>query len=141
MTGKDVKALRLKIAVEDLCEILSRLEERHGRLCDVLAAKERALVEVAMDAIESCRSREDEILREVIEEEKERLLVTEEIGDLLDFDTPISIRISDMLPHLDTDLASRLSTRRECLRETALRLQSQNRVNRALIEHSLGHVQ
>ncbi|MEM7263364.1 MAG: flagellar protein FlgN [Planctomycetota bacterium] len=137
---KDPKQLRLRIAVEDLCEILERQEERHQRLCGVLSEKEQALTTVGLDDLESVRASEESLLKEVIEEEKERLLVTEEIGDLLEHDEPGAIRVSEISPHLEADQASELSTRRECLRETAQKLKRQNRINRALIEHSLDHV-
>lgn len=138
---KDPRELRLTIAVEDLCEILDRLQDRHQQLCRVLHDKEKALTDVALDELEDCRLAEEEIIKEVIDEEKERMLVTEEIGDLLDHDEPFTIRVSEMLPHLEDGLAGELRDRRERIKETAEKLQSQNRVNRALLEHSLGHVQ
>ncbi len=138
---KDPRELRLRIAVEDLCEILDRLQDRHQQLCRVLHDKEKALTEVALEDLDECRVAEEDLLKEVIDEEKERMLVTEEIGDLLDHDEPIAIRVSEMLPHLDDDLAEQLVARRQSICATAEKLQSQNRVNRALLEHSLGHVQ
>lgn len=141
MTNPETHRLRLKLAVEDLCSVLGRLHGHHQRLHDVLVDKESALIEVEMSRLDDCQNREEELLRELIEEEKDRLLVTEEIGDLLDHDEPASIRVAEILPHLDEPLADRLRGTREELRSTALDLARRNSVNRALIEHSLGHVQ
>lgn len=132
---------RLRTTVEDLCDVLDRMRTLHERLLVLLSEKEQALVEVRLEQLEALRGREEELLRDVIAEEKERLLVTEEIGDLLDHDHPVTITVSEILPHLPDPLASGLTARRERLREVALTLARQNAVNRALIEHSVGHVQ
>lgn len=131
---------RLRMSVEELCEVLGRLEGLHERLLDLLVEKESALTEVRLDDLDELRGREETLIRELIDEEKERLLVTEEVGDLLDHGAPSRIRVSEIVPHLPEDLTERLSERRETLREVALCLSRQNSVNRALIEHSLGHV-
>lgn len=141
MSRSESHRLRVKLAVEDLCGVLNRLHGHHRRLHDVLVEKHTALVGVEMAKLEECRHREEELLRQVIEEEKDRLLVTEEIGDLLDHDDPATIRVAEMLPHLDDPLAGRLRETRDDLRQTALELARRNAMNRALIEHSLGHVQ
>lgn len=141
MSSPDTHRLRLKLAVEDLCGVLGRLDGFHRRLHEVLVEKESALIEVEMSKLDQCREQEEKLLRDLIEEEKDRLLVTEEIGDLLDHDEPASIRVAEILPHLDEPLADRLRDQREELRSTALDLARRNSVNRALIEHSLGHVQ
>lgn len=132
---------RLRMSIEELCDILERLQGLHEEMLSTLIEKEVALTEVRMSELEDLRVREEELLRQVIEEEKERLLVTEEVGDLLDYEEPSRIRVSEMLPYLPEDLTIRLSDRREHLREVALDLARQNSVNRALIEHSIGHVQ
>lgn len=132
---------RLRLSVEDLCNILNRLRSLHEDLLGVLGEKENALVEIELDELEEIRVREEGLIREVIEEEKERLLVTEELGDMLKHETPSDIKVSEILPAVPGDLAEPLSEAREGLREVALRLARQNSVNRALIEHSVGHVQ
>ncbi|MEM7164924.1 MAG: flagellar protein FlgN [Planctomycetota bacterium] len=132
---------RLRLSVEDLCNILERLRGLHEDLLTVLGEKEEALVEVHLDELEEIRDREERLIREVIEEEKERLLVTEELGDMLSHERPTEITVSEILPSVPGDLAAPLSDAREGLRDVALRLARQNSVNRALIEHSVGHVQ
>ncbi|MGE3166164.1 MAG: flagellar protein FlgN [Planctomycetota bacterium] len=131
---------RLRMSVEELCEVLGRIEQLHDRLLETLVAKENALTQVRLDELAELKPVEEELIRGLIEEEKERLLVTEEVGDLLDHEAPSRIRLSEMLPHLPGDLSERLAERRESLREVALCLSRQNAVNRALIEHSIGHV-
>lgn len=134
------KASRLELTVEELSDILERMRALHGNLLDLLLEKERALVEIRLDKLEEIRDREEELLRLVIDEEKERLLLTEEVGDLLDHERPALIRVAEILPHISEERAVRLSGERERLREIALKLARQNAVNRALIEHSVGHV-
>ena len=137
----ETRQLRIKLAAVDLCDILDRLQDEHHALCELLVEKERALVEVDSDALEQCREEEEMLLRRVIDEEKDRLLVTEEIGDLIDHEDPGGIRVPEILPHLPEGVAKRLASLRESLREVALQMARQNAVNRALIEHTLGHVQ
>lgn len=134
------KDARLRMSVEELCEVLGRIEGLHDRLLEALVEKESALTEVRLESLEELRPVEEELIRALIEEEKERLLVTEEVGDLLEHEVPSRIRVSEMLPHLPTDLSERLAERRRSLREVAVCLSRQNAVNRALIEHSIGHV-
>lgn len=141
MSRPEREANRLKVTTEDLCEILDCLRQLHEQLLGVLAEKEQALVDVRVEEVESLRDREEEILRDVVDQEKDRLLVTEELGDLLGHEDPVSIRVSEILPHLGEELATRLSDRRESLRDVAFRLQRQNKRNRALIEHSVEHMQ
>jgi len=133
--------LRLRVCGQDLCETLERLRELHDELLEVLAAKEEALVAVRLDDLGAARAEEESLLHRVVEEEKQRLLITEEIGDLVGHDDPPAIRVQEMLEHLPEDLSSRLAVSRDLLRDAAGRLGRQNRTNRALIEHSLGHIQ
>ncbi len=133
-------ASRLRVSVEDLCDVLDRLRELHEQLLVILSEKEKALVEIRVDDIEILREREEEVLRLVIDEEKERLLVTEEVGDLIRHDHPASVRVIEIVPHLDDNLGERLSRKRDGLQEVAGRLAHQNSTNRALIEHSIDHI-
>jgi flagellar biosynthesis/type III secretory pathway chaperone len=133
--------LRLRVCGQDLCETLDRLRELHEELLEVLAAKEEALVSVQLGELSSARAEEETLLHRVVEEEKQRLLLTEEIGDLIDHADPPAVRVQEMLGHLPADLAERLAESRDLLRDAAARLGRQNRTNRALIEHSLGHIQ
>ncbi len=132
---------RLQDSVDELCEILQRLRELHVDLLDVLMQKEAALVEVRVEELEEYRQREEELLRAVIEEEKERLLITEAVGDLLGHEQPVRITAEEILSHLPLELGKRFSEQRADLRAVAQRLGRQNAVNRALIEHSVGHIQ
>lgn len=133
--------LRLRVCGENLCETLDRLRELHEEILEVLAAKEEALVAVELEALAVAREEEESLLRGVVEEEKERLLLTEEIGDLIGHPEPVAVRVEEMLDHLPGDLRARLSDSRDGLREAAARLGRRNRADRALIEHSLGHIQ
>ncbi len=133
--------LRLRVCGEDLCENLDRLRELHEQLLEVLAAKEEALVAVKLDELSSVREEEESLLHKVIDEEKQRLLLTEEIGDLIGHPTPAKVRVADIVAHLPGEISGRLSGSRDRLREVASQLGKQNRTNRALIEHSLGHIQ
>ncbi|MHC4934791.1 MAG: flagellar protein FlgN [Planctomycetota bacterium] len=133
--------LRLRACGEDLCETLDRLHDLHRRLQNVLTAKEEALVAVEMDRLAEVQKQEEEILHSVVAEEKHRLVVTEEIGDLIGFPRPSSVRVSDMLEHMPGEVGSRLHDSRSRLREIARSLAERNRATRALIEHSLGHIQ
>ncbi|MFN0056826.1 MAG: flagellar protein FlgN [Planctomycetota bacterium] len=141
MKTRTKEEFRLNCVVEDLCGILDRLRGHHDALFDLLVEKQSALTQVRMPDIADCTAREEALLRTIIEEEQERLLVTEEIGDLLDHEYPAGIRVADMLPHLRDETASLLSRARDALRDVAVRLARQNAVNRGLIEHSIGHVQ
>ena len=141
MNRPERETKRLRVTTEDLCEILDCLRQLHEQLLGILAEKEQALVDVRVDEVESLRDREEEILRDVVDQEKDRILVTEELGDLLGHEDPVSIRVADILPHLEDELATRLSARRECLRDVAHRLQRQNFRNRVLIEHRVEHMQ
>lgn len=133
--------LRLRVCGEDLCETLDRLHELQLKLLEVLAEKEEALVAVEMDKLSTVRDEEEDLLHRVVDEEKQRLLLTEEIGDLVGFPRPSSIRVADMLEHLPGEVSERLHDSRNRLRDSAIALGKQNRTNRTLIEHSLGHIQ
>ena len=141
MSRPEREARRLRVSTEDLCEILDCLRQLHEQLLGILAEKEQAMAEVRVEEVGSLRDREEEILRDVVDQEKDRLLITEELGDLLGHEDPVSIRVAEILPHLDEELATRLSARRECLRDVAQRLGRQNSRNRVLIEHSVEHMQ
>ena len=132
---------RLRSSTQELCEILERIQDHQEGLLELLSEQENALVEVRTDELGGIREREEQILRSIIDEEKERMLITEEVGDLLDHDEPASIRVAEILPHLPEELASRLTECRDELRQVSLRLARQNNLNRALIEHSVGHIQ
>ncbi len=134
-------ASRLRVSVEDLCENLARIRALHEELLEVLHQQTSALVEVRTAELPEIRDREEALLRRVIEEEKERLLITEEVGDLIHAESPVATRVAQILPHLPEDLAERLSGERERLCEVSIKLGRQNSVNRALIEHSVGHIQ
>ena len=67
---KDTREMRLRIAVEDLCEILDRLQDHHDRLCRVLHDKEKALISVELEELQSCRHVEEELLKEVKEAQR-----------------------------------------------------------------------
>lgn len=133
--------LRLRVSTDELCDVLQRIRALHEELLTLLGEQESALVEVRTDDLPGIREREEALLRRIIEEEKDRLLITEEVGDLLDHEVPSAIKVGEMLPHLPEDLAARLSDMRERLRDVAVRLARQNSLNRALIEHSIGHIQ
>lgn len=128
------------MAAEELCDTLDRLRQLHEELLDLIVEKEEALVKVRIDELETICDREESLLRRIIEIEKERLLTTEEIGDLLDHHEPASITVDDIHDHLGQDTAELLQNRRNSLKSLALRLSRQNSVNRALIEHSVGHI-
>lgn len=132
---------RLQSSTQELCEVLERLQDHQEGLLVLLSEQEKALVEVLTEELDTLREREEQVLRRIIDEEKERMLITEEVGDLLDHDEPASIRVAEILPHLPGELASRLTECRDELRHVALRLSRQNALNRALIEHSVGHIQ
>ncbi len=133
--------LRLRVSAGELCDILSRIRQLHEELLELLGEQERALVEVRTEELGPIREREEALLRRIIEEEKDRLLVTEEVGDILDHEAPAAMKVAEILPHLPEELALRLTDGREKLRDIALRLARQNSLNRALIEHSIGHIQ
>ena len=137
----DAKQLRLQSCGENLCETLDRLHLLHVDLLEVLARKEEALVAVEMDTLSNVRDQEEELLHSVVDQEKQRLLLTEEIGDLIGVARPSTIRVTEMLEHLPGEVSSRLDESRNRLRGVAQRLKDQNKKNRALIEHSLGHIQ
>ncbi len=133
--------LQLHVSVEELCDGLDRLRELHEELLDVMIEKESALVEVRVEEMENGREREEQLLRRIIEAEKLRLLSTEAVGDLLCHQQPVSITAEEILPFVPEPLAVRFSHSRASLRTVAERLARQNSVNRALIEHSVGHIQ
>ena len=141
MSYEDRERLKLEVLAEDLIEVLGRLRQLHEELLDLLVEKEAAMTEVRLEDMESFRTREERLLRRVIEEEKQRLIITEELGDLLGHEEPTAMRGGEVLPHLPSELAGRLGAQLEGLRALALRLARQNAVNRALIEHSVGHIQ
>ena len=133
--------IRLRVSTEELCEILGRIGALHEEMLEVLSSQEKALTELRMDELDEIREREEKLIRRIIEEEKERLLLTEELGDLLEHEEPASIRVAEIVPFLPEDLMYELTESRNKLRDAALKLARQNAVNRALIEHSVGHIQ
>lgn len=133
--------LRLRICGEDLCDSFERLRELHELLGTVLTAKEEALGSVELKALATARDREEDLLHRVVEEEKQRLLITEEIGDLIGHAKPASIRVIEMLEHLPDEVSRRLRGTRDELRTAAGRVGEQNRDQRTLVEHSIGHIQ
>ena len=137
----EAQQLRLQSCGENLCETLDRLHLLHVDLLEVLARKEEALVSVEMDALNAVRNEEEELLHSVVDQEKQRLLLTEEIGDLIGVQRPSTIRVTEMLDHLPGAVSERLDESRNRLKGVAQRLKDQNKKNRALIEHSLGHIQ
>ena len=76
--------LRLRVSTEELCDILDRIRALQGELLEVLGDQECALTELRVDDLEGIRDHEEKLIRRIIDEEKERLLLTEELGDLLD---------------------------------------------------------
>jgi len=132
---------RLKVCGEDLCETFERLEALHAELLEVLVAKQDALISVESESLGSVREEEENILHQVVDEEKQRLILTEEIGDIIGHPAPSTIRVTEMLDHFAPPLSLRLEESRDRLRDVAVRLGEKNRTNHSLIEHSLGHIQ
>ena len=71
MTSDTSNYPRLRVTVEDLCDILERLRQLQEQLLVILSEKEKALVEVRLEDLEALRDREETVLKEVIEEEKQ----------------------------------------------------------------------
>ncbi len=132
---------RLRVSVEDLCDILKKIKTVQEELLDTMVEKEKALVEVDLDQLEAVREVEEKLIRRVIEEERERLLVTEEVGDLLEFEHPSQITVNEMLEDLPEALGEQLDESRNNLRQISTNLARQNALNRSLVEHTVGHVQ
>ena len=137
----DPDVMRLRACGESLCAILERLGELNERLFECLAAREEAFVAIEVETLRQVRDEEEALLHRVVDEEKQRLLLTEEIGDLLGHPAPSEIRVREMLSHLPPELSGRLSGSRDRLRQSARRLGRRNAEEPGLIEHTLGHIQ
>ena len=76
MSSSPSDMTRVRLSTAELCDTLGRIRGLNEELLETLSDQEQALVDVETDSMVSIRKREEKLIVRIIEEEKERLLLT-----------------------------------------------------------------
>ena len=125
----------------DLSGIMDRLHQLHEELGQVMVDLDEARMQADYDAVAQHGNREYRILSRMIDEERQRLIIGEELGDTLGLAEPTEWTVEDLVPHIDEDLAAKFRQLRDGLRQQSYELRAQNRLSELLHGQIFEHVE
>ena len=125
----------------ELSGIMDRLHQLHEELGQVMVDLDEARMQADYDAVAQHGNREYRILSRMIDEERQRLIIGEELGDALGLDVPSEWTVEDLVPHVEEDVALRFRYLRDELRQQSCELRAQNRLSEMLHGQVFEHVE
>lgn len=125
----------------ELSGIMDRLHQLHEELGQVLVDLDEARMQADYDAVAQHGNREYRILSRIIDEERQRLIIGEELGDALGLEVPSEWTLEDLIPHVADEVAQRFRYLRDELRQQSCELRAQNRLSEMLHGQVFEHVE
>jgi hypothetical protein len=125
----------------ELSQIMSRITQLHEEQAQVLVDLDEAGMAADYDSIDKSRDRDGRILNRLIDEERQRSIVGEELGEAIGLDNPESFCVADAIDFLPEPLAQQMTQLCQMIREQARGLRAQNRIGELLGMHAFDRVE
>ncbi len=125
----------------ELSGIMDRLHQLHEELGQVMVDLDEARMQADYDAVAQHGNREYRILARLVDEERQRLIIGEELGDVLGLEIPSEWTVEDIAPHVDEEIAQRFRQLRDGIIQQSYELRAQNRLPELLHGQVFEHVE
>ncbi|MGE4601971.1 MAG: hypothetical protein AAEJ65_03605 [Planctomycetota bacterium] len=135
------KRIQIRDLARELSEILGRIDQLHEQQSQVLVDLDEAAMAADYSALAQYRQREGRLLSRIIDEERQRLIVSEELGDVIGLEIPSKLAIDDVVPLVPEALAVKLTALRDRIQKHGYALRAQNRLAELLVGHTFEHVE
>ena len=106
-------ATRARDLARELSEILSRIDQLHEQQSQVLVDLDEAAMAADYSALTQYRHRDGRLLSRIVDEERQRLIVSEELGDAIGLDIPAMLDIDDVVGLIPEALGMKLIALRD----------------------------
>ena len=141
MTDKERRKIQIRNLAREVSEVLSRISQLHEQLSQVLVDLDEAAMAADYTALKKYRQLEGRLLSRLVDEERQRLIVSEELGDAIGLKIPSQIVIDDVVEMVPEALAVKLVALRDRIQGYAYALRAQNRLGELLTPHAFEHVE
>ena len=141
MTEEERRKIQIRDLAREVSEILSRISQLHEEQSQVLVDLDEAAMAADYVALLKYREREGRLLARLVDEERQRLIVSEELGDAIGLEIPSKFAIDDVVDLIPEPLAVKLIALRDRIQDYACGLRAQNRLGELLTPHSFDHVE
>lgn len=133
-------AKTLDCMVEDLIDVLFDHLEVHGELACLLEDKEQAIVKLDLSAMDDLTEQERALINRISALETKRIDMTRAIGERIGHANPKKLRLSGIIPYVESETGYTLVELRDDLRRLAHKIEKIQDRNRTLLCHSLDHI-
>lgn len=141
LTEEERRKIQIRDLAREVSEILNRISQLHEELAQALVDIDEAAMIADYDALKKYRQLEGRLLARLVDEERQRLIVSEELGDAIGLDIPSQLAIDDVVDLIPEALAVKLVALRDRIQDAACGLRAQNRLGELLTTHSFDHVE
>lgn len=135
------KRIQIRDLARELSEILSRIDQLHEQQSQLLVDLDEAAMAADYSALAEYRQREGRLLARIVDEERQRLIVSEELGDTIGLDIPAKLAIDDVVGLVPEALGMKLIALRDRIQNHGCALRAQNRLGELLVGHEFDHVE
>ena len=91
------KRIQIRDLARELSEILSRIDQLHEQQSQVLVGLDEAAMAADYSALTQYRHRDGRLLSRIVDEERQRLIISEELGDVIGLDIPAKLALDDVV--------------------------------------------
>lgn len=126
--------------VEELIEIIAREIEAFNGLLQTLHDKQRAIVEGEIERLNATVEDESRIASETRTLEAERVERSRKLAEHLEMEN-LNPKLSELIDKVEKRYAQRLREQRDLLRSLVERIQTMNKNNQFLLNHSLNFIE
>ena len=135
------KRIQIRDLARELSEILSRIDQLHEQQSQVLVDLDEAAMAADYSALTQYRHRDGRLLSRIVDEERQRLIISEELGDVIGLDLPAKLALDDVVELVPEALGMKLIALRDRIQTHAYALRAQNRLGELLVGHAFEHVE
>lgn len=120
--------VEIRQLASELTGIMDRLHQLHEELGQVMVDLDEARMQADYDAVAKHGNREYRLLARIVDEERQRLIIGEELGDVIGIEVPSEWSVEDLVPHIDEETAERFRYLRDSIIQQSYELRAQNRL-------------
>lgn len=141
LTEEERRKIQIRDLAQEVSEILSRIDQLHEEQAQVLIDLDESAMAADYTALQEYREREGRLLARFVDEERQRLIVSEELGDVIGLEIPSLLAIDDVVALVPDALGVKLIALRDRIQQHAFALRAQNRISELLMPHAFDHVE
>ncbi|HCW45626.1 MAG: hypothetical protein H8E43_06205 [Planctomycetia bacterium] len=141
MTDDQRKKIEIRQLAGELSGIMNRLHQLHEELSQIMVDLDESRMQADYETVALHGNKEYRVLSRIVDEERQRLIIGEELGDILGLEIPSQVTVEDVIPYVDDELAKKFRSLRDGIRRQSCELRAQNRLGEMLHGQVFEHVE